>query len=144
MDDTVVLTNELKQAWRTLALEVKKERKIKIEAFYSTFSQTYSLLSKHIAENSLDKSYVELIAEAFLFANIKDEKLDNTCLAAFVLTERMLAHCAFDSSPSVVESSTIYLVDARREVPLDFNDASESISKLTKIFEDIYWKNINS
>lgn len=144
MDENIVLINELKQAWSTLTLEVKKERKIKIENFYSTFSQTYALLSKHITENALDKIYIELIAEAFLFANIKDEKLDNTCLAAFVLTERMLAQCAFASSPSAVESSTIYLLDARREVPLDFNDASESISKLTKIFEDIYWKNINS
>ena len=143
MDDVVMLAKNLKQAWRDLAIEVQKNRKIKFEMFDSTFSQTYSLLSKYLTESSLDKNYIELVAEAYLFANIKDETLDHMCLATFVLTERMLAYCAFGNATTLVEPSTIYIVEARRDILLDFNDVNKSISKLIKVFEHVYWKKIN-
>ncbi len=144
MEDAVMLAQNLKQAWRELVVEAQKSKKIKFEIFNSTFSQTYSLLSKHLTENSLDKKYIELIAEAYLFANTKDETLDHMCLAAFVLTERMLAHCAFGNAATVGEPATIYIMEARREILLDFNDVNESISRLTKVFDGMYWKKRNS
>ncbi len=140
MENAVMLVENLTQAWRGLVAEVQKNKKIKFEMFNSTFSQTYSLLAKHSTENSFDRKCIALIAEAYLFANIKDETLDHTCVAAFVLTERMLAYCVFGNASALTEPSTIYVVEARRDIPLDFNDVDESISKLTKVLEDMYWK----
>lgn len=140
MNDTIILAEKLKESWRELSADVQKNKKISIEMFDSTFSQTYALLAKHLAENSLDKRFIELIAEAYLFANIKDEAVDYTCLAAFVLTERMLTYCAFGNTNS--DPSVIYIVETRRAIRLDFNDVGESLSKLTRVFEDMYWKNV--
>lgn len=144
MNDATRSARKLAQDWRDLVIEIKKNKMLKFELFETTFSQTYSLLLKHSEEKSLDKNYIEMIAEAFLFANIKDEALDDKCLAAFVLTERMLTHCAFSTASASVETSMIYAVEARRDILLDFNNVGESISKLTKIFEGIYWKKVKS
>ena len=144
MDDTMILTDELKAAWRDLAVDAKKNKKIKLDRFEGTFSKTYALLVKHLSEKSLDRSYIELIAEAYLFANIEDEALELTCLAALVLTERMLAVCAFGNMSAALEPITIYIVEARKNLLLDFNDVNESISRLVKVFEGMYWKHRNA
>ncbi len=125
-------------------MRLKKTKKLKLDVFNATFSQTYSLLSEHSAEDSLDKSYIELIAEAYLFANIKDDSLDSKCLAAFILTERMLNHCAFNNYPSTIEGASVYIFEARKDVRLNFADVNESINKLEKIFEKNYWETLNS
>lgn len=144
MNDNINLIEELKQNWKILFLETQKTKKLKFDMFNVTFSQTYSLLSEHLTESCLDKSYVQLIAEAFLFANIKNDSLDSKCLAAFVLTERMLNHCAFNSSACPIETAAIYVFEAREDVRLNFADVNESINKLEKIFENNYWKTLNS
>ncbi len=144
MNDNVILLDELKQNWKTLFFETQKNKKLKFDMFNAAFSQTYSLLSEHSAESSLDKSYIELIAEAYLFANIKDDSLDSKCLAAFILTERMLNHCAFNNSPSAIDVTSVYIFEARKEVRLNFADVNESINKLEKIFEKNYWETLNS
>ena len=144
MEETTIVTQNLKQEWRDLCAEVTRCKKLKIEMFDSAFSQTYAILAEHAEEKQLDKDLVSLVAEAYLFANIKDDSLDNKCLAAFVLTERMLNCCAFNSIAKTVDSTTIYIVDARKEVYLDFKEACDTVSRLTKIFEDMYWKNVNA
>ena len=141
--ENAILVEELKQAWRELSIEVTKNKRLKRELFDSTFSQTYALLQAHVAETVIDKAYAELVAEAYLFANAKDERLDSTCLAAFILTERMLHCCAF-SVGEKAEITSIYVVEARKEVPLSFGDVGDSIAKLSRIFEDSYWNKINS
>lgn len=141
MSDAIILAKELKQAWYELYADVKKNKRIKFELFESTFSQTYALLSNHVNEATVDKKYIELIAQAYLFANIKDETLDSTCLAALVLTERMLAYCAFDNS-SIIDPTAIYIAEVRRDVIIDFNDIDESVSKLAAVFDSIFWKKI--
>lgn len=144
MEDTIVLAETLRQEWKDLGADVQKQKKIKLDRFESVFSQTYTLLSKHLEQTSLDRRMVELIAEAYLFANTKDDALDYTCLAAFVLTERMLACCAFGKAATVSAPSAIYIAEARRDILLDFNDVTESIDSLTKVFEDMYWKKIKA
>lgn len=142
MEDNMVLAEQLKQAWKELAVAVKKDKQLKIEAFDDVFTQTYTLLSKFSSKKVLDKSFVELIAEAYLFANIKDDTLDITCLAAFILTERMLSYCAFRSNPTPMDKVTIYIFENRQEVQLYFADVGESIAKLTNVIEKVYWKSI--
>lgn len=141
MDNNLTAYENLKQAWRTLNSDVKRNKKVKFELFKTAFSETYTLLANHLAEGSLDKRYVEIIAEAFLFANTKDDSLDENCLAAFVLTERMLTYCAFNKVPAAAGTVMIYVAEARREVCLSFEDVDESISELSKIFRDLFWRN---
>jgi len=141
MDETLISIEQLKQDWRDLAAEVKKSKKLKFELFESTFTKTYKLLLEHLAEEKLERRCVSLVAEAYLFANIEDSAVDSKCMAAFILTERMLTCCAFNSAPVAIEQAMIYLVEARREVLLNFLDVNESVSKLFKIFDEYYWKN---
>ena len=63
----------------------------------------------------LDKRYVRLIATAYLFANINDDSLENICLAATVLTERMLNDFAFRTS-NAEDTSAIYIIESRNEI----------------------------
>lgn len=140
MENTVNLTEQLQQEWRDLGFEVLRERKLNFDAFNSTFSQTYSVLSEYSSEISVDKKYLELVAEAFLFANIRDDSLGNVCLAAFVLTERMLTHCAFTKASAAAAPSTVYDVEARRDIVLDFTNVNDSISKLEKFLDGLYPK----
>lgn len=142
MDDNMILSEQLKQAWKSLGFEVKRDKKLKIEAFSSAFSQTYSLLSTHMSESSLDKKYIEMIVEAFLFANIKDNTLDNTCLAALILTERMLKSCLSGNNPSSAGQASIFIFETREEILIDFGDVNESINKLTNVIENIFWKKV--
>lgn len=143
MENAVMEIEKLKQEWRDLAFDVPKNKKIKFEVFESAFSKTYALLLAHIDDKCLDKNLVELIAEAYLFANIKDDSLDSTCLAAFVLTERMLAGCAFGNAGSLIEASSIYIAEARRKILLDFGDVDSAISQLIKVFDGLYWNKVN-
>ena len=134
MDDNIVLIKELREAWKLLSFEIKKSKRIQIELFNDTFSRTYSLLSELSTENSLDKNCIELIAEAFLFANTKDDSLDQNCLAAFILTERMLTSCAFNTTSSPIKTSSVYVFETRSEITLNFNNVNESMLKLTEVF----------
>ena len=142
MSEPIISAKELTQAWRDLAADVNKNKKLQYERFEPIFSQTYSLLAEQLSESALDKTYVEMVAEAYLFANIEDESLDHACFAAFVLTERMLNRCAFCSVPVPAAPPSIYVAEARKEVFLDFLDVNESINRLTNIFKDIYWNNV--
>ena len=144
MNDTVILIEELKLNWKALFLEIQKSKRFKFDLFSETFSHTYELLSKHLTESSLDKSYIELIADAYLFANIKDDSLGSKALAAFILTERMLNSCAFNASDSVIETAPVYIFEARKDVILNFTNVNESVNKLEKIFEKTYWETLNS
>ena len=142
MSETTISAKELAQAWRDLAIEVKKTKRIQYETFEAVFSQTCGLLSQQLTEPTLEKAYVEMVSEAFLFANIEDESLDHACVASLVLTERMLRRCAFRAAPVSDELPSVYIAETRTEVFLNFNDVNESITKLTNIFKDIYWNNV--
>ncbi len=132
--------NELKETWQTLCLEISKNKKFKFEMFENAFSQTYSLLLEHSAEKCLDKEYIQLIAEAFLFAKINDDTVDSTCLAASVLTERMLNNFAFRDTPNPSELTTIYILESHKEIVLNFNDVNEAISTLKEAYESAFLK----
>lgn len=139
MENNLMSTEDLKQAWRDLFTEVRENEAVNQEAFHAAFSATYALLVKHLNEESLDKDCMGIVAQAYLFASIKNDALDESCLAAFVLTERMLTYCAFSKSPETSGATNIYLAEARRDVRLNFEDVEGSMTKLTKVFKEIYW-----
>jgi len=79
-----------------------------------------------------------------LFANLKGEHYDSTCLASFILTERMLSYCAFSSAPAAAATLPVYVMEARKDVRLSFSDVGDSMTKLVKILEDFYWKQLSN
>ena len=135
------MIKELEITWANLYNEAKNNQKFKFEIFKTAFSQTFLLLKSSLSEQVLDKRYVRLIATAYLFANINDDSLENICLAATVLTERMLNDFAFRTS-NAEDTSAIYIIESRKEILIDFSDVNESISKLVKIYEEAYWRKI--
>ena len=44
MDETLIAVEQLKQNWRDLVAEVKKNKKLKFEQFETTFTETYKIL----------------------------------------------------------------------------------------------------
>ena len=129
----------LKQGWRELNFNVRKRSRLDLSQFKRLFSETYALLSENSAAVSLEKSCVEMIAEAYLFANTENREIDDSGLAAFVLTERMLQNCAFRASATACANAVVYVIESRKEVSLNFLDVDESLRKLEKVLADRSW-----
>lgn len=135
---------ELAQAWRSLHLSVVVENKMSYDEFSKTFSETYSLLKGFTEENHIDKEYVELIANAYCFSNLPSAKYENKIGAAFVLTERMLKYCTMDSNACAsAEGVTVYFMEDRKDVFLDFNNVDHSIAEVMSVIEANYWKKMS-
>ena len=66
--------------------------------------------------------------------------LDFRYLATMVLTERMLNCYVTNSTPATQGSVPVYILEARSDVQVDFNNVNESLAKLVRIFEEDYWK----
>lgn len=128
--------SELIALWQDLCFETKKRNKVDFAVFKDAFSKTYDLLCQSCAEESLSRDYVELVAEAYLFAKL-DLDLDSKYLATVVLTERMLNCCAFTASPVAAKDSTVYTIGARKEVLISFKDVDESIITLENVINRI-------
>ena len=141
MDETMMPVEKLKKIWQEMSAEVKRDKKVKPDVFEKAFAQTYGLLLERLQDGCLDKALVEMVAEAYLFANIKDETLNSHCLAAFVLTERMLSCCAFGHSFAGGPVS-IYVAESRRDVELDFADVDASITRLVRVYDEIAWQKL--
>ena len=129
----------LKLGWKELNFNVRKRSRLDLSEFKRLFSETYALLSENSAADSLAKDCVEMIAEAYLFANTENREMDDSGLAAFVLTERMLASCAFNVSADVCDYSAVYVIESRKEVYLNFADVDESLRKLERVLADRSW-----
>lgn len=135
---------ELAQAWRSLHLSVVVENKMSYDEFSKTFSETYSLLKGFTEENHIDKEYVELIANAYCFSNLPSAKYENKIGAAFVLTERMLKYCTMDSNACAsAEGVTVYFMEDRKDIFLDFNNVDRSIAEVMSVIEANYWKKMS-
>ena len=141
METNKNIIDEVAELWKTLCRE-GRNKKFKIDMFENAFAKTYAMLSAHVEDSSLDKQYIQLISEAYLFANINGSTLESTCLAASVLTERMLKSFAFSDSSNNAESSKVYLLETREEIKLDFNDINESLARLSRAYDNAFFKNL--
>lgn len=135
--------NDLLQGWKKLNIEIKTKKKIDMDLFKDVFTKTYSMLSGTAKDVTVSKESVEIVAEAYLFANTENKMLDSKYLAALVLTERMLNCYAFSSAADSSGVSTVYILDLRKEVKINFNNVSESMNLLESAFEANYWNNFS-
>ena len=133
---------ELVRNWRALAFEMKKEKKVDLAVFCDVFTQTYEMLSRCATENTVNKEFVSVIAEAYVFANADSNELSSKCLATLVLTERMLTDCAFRTYPTLPEGAEVYLLEARRDVYVSFQEPGESVGTLEKAFDEQFWNHL--
>lgn len=138
-----VSVRELAQEWKNLHLSVVSDNKMSYEVFSKTFSETYNLLKGCVNGNVIDKEYIELIANAYCFSNLPAAKYENKIGAAFVLTERMLKYCTMDSNACASDNGvTVYFMEERKDVFLDFNNVDRSIAEIISVIEANYWKKI--
>ena len=138
MEEKVTMES-LKKGWRALNFEVRHRSRLDMAEFKRLFSATYEVLREMSAVDSVQKACVAMVAEAYLFANTENRELHDSGMPAFVLTERMLHNCVFGSVPDDCNIANVYLVEARREVYLDFNDVDGSLRKLEAVLADSYW-----
>lgn len=138
MEEKVTM-EALKKGWRTLNFEVRKRGRLDMSEFKRLFTETYAVLSEMSAADSVRKDCVAMIAEAYLFANTENRELNDSGMPAFVLTERMLNNCVFGSVSGDCNISNVYLIEARKEVYLDFKDVDGSLRKLEAVLADSYW-----
>ena len=135
MEEKIISVGELTQCWRNLSNVVKNGCKFKLEQFEEAFTATYELLVKNAEESKLDRGIAELVSEAYLFAKMNGDSVDNGCLAALILTERMLDSCAFSIRSAECGSASIYIIEERKEVYLDFKNPGETVGMLKDIID---------
>lgn len=135
MEATQMDLTELAQGWEALCLGIKKHQIINFGKFDPIFAQTCSLLALHASEGSLDKKYIPIISKAFLFANADARGLDSKGLAALVLTDRMLSCYAFGDTPAQDGRVSVYSMEARKAVCIDFSNISASIDVLAELMD---------
>ena len=142
MEGTTFDFEQLANTWRALEQDVKNS-KLSFETFYNAFSNTYKLLSASASEPCVEKKYLSIIVNASLFARAEvSENIDSKYKAALILTERMLdAVTAVDAADPSGES-TVYILDLRQEIKINFKEVNDSIELLAKHFEAEYWKKL--
>ena len=122
------------QQWQQLLMEVENKRRLNAELFKETFSQTYHLLKGYAEDTKLEKAHLPLIIAAHNFCVADREQAEAQCAAASVLTERMIHRCLMD--PEVVgipQGATVYVLEERKDIYLDFHDANLSLEKLSAL-----------
>ncbi len=130
---------ELERGWRKLSEDINRNKKIDIRIYEAVFSKTYALLKRYYKEPRIEKVHINLIVNAFLFANTESKELDFLYRAALVLTERMLTCCIAAGEEEAPEGAEVYVLTMRREVHIDFNDVDESLRTLAAVLEEDYW-----
>lgn len=142
MEDTTFDFEQLANTWRTLEQDVKNG-KLSLEKFCNAFSSTYALLSANASENCIEKKLIPIIVNASLFARADvSENIDSKYKAALILTERMLDAVTADGAGEISDESTVYILDLRRDIKINFKGINDSIELLAKHFEAEYWKKL--
>ena len=134
---------QLSNNWESLCQGIKKNNKISLEVFSDTFSKTYQLLVQKATEQCIEKNLLALIINASLFAHLDISKnLDSQYKAALVLTERMLNAVMAEGIATPRDEAIIYIFELRKEVCVNFNDVSEALDTLKKLYEADFWGTI--
>ena len=124
----------LRQQWQQLLTEVENKRRLNDELFKDVFAQTYQLLKTCPEDTKLEKAYLPLIIAAHNFSIADREQAEAKCAAASVLTERMLHRCLMDpEAVGIPQGTTVYVLEERKDLYLDFNDVNLAMEKLTAL-----------
>lgn len=133
----IVDGNALAKQWQLLNLDMQKKARLNAELFQETFAKTFDLLKGYALEAQVAKEHLPLIISAHAFSMAQRENGEAQCNAACVLTERMLHRCLLDREIAVVpEGAYVYLLEARKELYLDFNDVHVALETLTALMHD--------
>lgn len=132
----------LVEQWKTLKAHLQEKDGLDYPLFQQTFAQTYQVLSACKKETVLDKQIMPLIVSAYSFIYTGISSADFTSQAAFVLTERMLQCCVLtvDTREPQVHGVNLYIVEAFREIYLDFIDVEKTLQRLSQVIEKAYWQ----
>lgn len=143
MEENKFEFTELANNWMSLKKEIKKG-KLSFDVFSDTFSKTYQLLNQKASEFSIEKNLLSIIINASLFAHAEvSENVESKFKAALVLTERMLDAVMCQSAETSKSQSTIYILELRQEIQIDFNEVDEAIDSLARYFEADFWNKIS-
>ena len=144
MDEKNFELEQLTSNWVLLYNEIKKNGKFNFDTFDNAFSSTYQLLCQISTEPSIEKKFLSVITNAYLFAHADvSVNIDSKYKAALVLTERMLDSVMAENAIAPSGESTIYILEFRKEIRINFNDINDSIEVLAKVFEADYWNKIS-
>jgi hypothetical protein len=139
MEENKIVVATLTQEWKTLREDIQKNKRLEFSAFEDVFSKTYKLLSQISMDATVEKQYINLIVNAFLFANSDSKDLEFKYLAAMVLTERMLNTVISEEPKASRSEAKIYVLELRQEVSLSFENIGESINTLVKLYDGDFW-----
>lgn len=128
---------QLENNWKSLTQSLKNER-FDYDLFCDTFSQTYQLFIQSASNSHIEKKFLSILIYASLFAHTEiSNTLDSKYKAVLALTERMLDTVMKEDAAR--DEVTIYILELRQEVCINFNHINESIDTLAKIYESDYW-----
>ena len=142
MEDTKTERMTLAQEWDALRQELKRNKRMEFAQFNSVFSKTYTLLSESAVESSVDRALIPVITAVALFANNDSRELDNRYRAALTLSERMLSACAYHGAVEPPIGTMVYIFEMRKDVYIEFTNVNESVTKIEKLFEEEFWRNL--
>jgi hypothetical protein len=132
----------LAQEWDTLRSDLKYNKRMDFAQFNATFAKTYTLLSQTAVESTVDRALLPVIASAVLFTSNDSRELDNKFRAALTLTERMISSCAFQGAVEPPVGTMVYIFEMRKDVYIDFTNVNESVTRIEKLFEQEFWRNL--
>ncbi len=135
------LSNEkaLAVEWRKLRTLLTTNNKLEYELFKKVFEETRDLLSSCATATAIDKSYMNVIVEAYKFSGTDGAYKDAKPQAALIMTERMLQHYVLDSHVGDVRSGVyVYVLEAKEEIYIDFENVDTSIAVLGRALERRY------
>ena len=132
----------LAQEWETLRVDLKRNKKMDFAQFNAAFNKTYTLLSQSAVDSTVDRALLPVIAAAVLFAGNDNRELDNKFRAALTLTERMISSCAFQGAVEPPIGTMVYIFEMRKDVYIDFTNVNESVTRIEKLFEEEFWRNL--
>lgn len=141
MDEIKIELEQLANHWKSLHHDIKTAGKLDFDVFADTFSNTYRLLCQTTSQPSVERKLLPIIMNAYLFAHADvSEHIDAKYKASLVFTERML-RSVMDGSGG--DTSTVYILELREEIRINFNDVTGSVASLARKFEIGYWNKIN-
>ena len=140
MDDKKMDLKQLADNWSLLANDIKKNSKINFDLFISTFSETYEILSEIASETCIDKKFIPVITNAYIFAYTEVRPdIDANYKAILILTERMLSTVTANNTVAPAGEVSIYILEARKEIQINLNDINGSIEKLMEALKTDHW-----
>lgn len=125
-------------SWKELNAHVEEQDTFPRETFEQVFDGTYDILAPLSTTTSVDKEYLALIMEMRDFVSRRQRGLGEEYVASLVITERLLYHCVVRPAAYVerVECATIYTMESREDIVLDFTKVGHAIDVLVQVLKD--------